>query len=214
MHKNKFKLGLIVIAAVFANHAYAIADGAYLGIQAGLSKAHYKTQIAQFPSGTVLAQPKNNGFGGRVFGGYQFNPYAGVEAGLMRFSETRFDVPNSVATCSEPTIRVTSIDIMGKGIWPAFGDFTVFGKAGVALTFLNKSKTLITGTSSGCSSKKTSFVAHPIASIGAGYALSQNWEVDLSWTRLFGGGQLSATDLYAVGFSYHFVDKYCGQFLC
>jgi len=28
------------------------------------------------------------------------------------------------------------------------------------------------------------------------------------------GGQVGNLTMYALGISYHFVDKYCGQFLC
>ena len=50
--------------------------------------------------------------------------------------------------------------------------------------------------------------------IGASVTLEQNWVIDVSASRITSGSGLQNADLLAVGFSYHFVDKYCGQFLC
>jgi hypothetical protein len=37
---------------------------------------------------------------------------------------------------------------------------------------------------------------------------------DISFTRVNGGGNIQTADMIAISFSYHFVDTYCGQFLC
>ena len=38
--------------------------------------------------------------------------------------------------------------------------------------------------------------------------------VDVSFNRVMAGGIAKNVDFYALGLSYHFVDVYCGQFLC
>lgn len=104
--------------------------------------------------------------------------------------------------------RVRDIDVMGKGILP-FGPFNAFVKAGVAATYI----TLAGGFNSDGKNKYEA-KARPVFGLGAAYDLSQNWVVDVTWTRLMAGGQVKNLDALMLGFSYHFVDKYCGQFLC
>jgi hypothetical protein len=54
----------------------------------------------------------------------------------------------------------------------------------------------------------------PTFTIGAGYDFTQNWVMDFSAMTLLVGGNIKSVTMYALGLSYHFVDRYCGQFLC
>ncbi len=144
---------------------------------------------------------------------------------------------NPVGTpTATPGINVNAFDFVAKGMLPiASSGFGVFGKAGVSIlkqgmagTFTSYYNTnigtttvtspngLISTTYQGSFVKANTTTAffRPTAAIGAYYDLSQNWQVDFTLSRVFGGGGLQNTDLYSLGFSYHFVDKYCGQFLC
>lgn len=98
------------------------------------------------------------------------------------------------------------------------GWFDVYAKGGAAYVYIKNSGAFSQPDyttipySSGSSTTKTKFA--PTYGLGVDYLLSQNWLADLSWTRLQVGNTVSSIDLYALGISYHFVDKYCGQFLC
>lgn len=69
-----------------------------------------------------------------------------------------------------------------------------------------------TYTACGDSTYITKF--NPIFSIGASYDITQSWVVDFSYTKLMTSGPANSIEFMALGIAYHFVDVYCGQFLC
>jgi opacity protein-like surface antigen len=143
------------------------------------------------------------------------NQYAGTEGGLNYFSTVRYNT-NGVTACTGPSARVSDFDFVGKGN-VSLGDFEVFGKAGVAISYLTTSGSFNAGnnpnsTACGRTVRTTKF--NPTISIGASYDLSQNWVADISWNRTIVGKPINSIDFYALGISYHFVNIYCGQFLC
>jgi hypothetical protein len=54
----------------------------------------------------------------------------------------------------------------------------------------------------------------PTFSFGATYDFNQNWQTEFTVTRLLVGGAVNNITMLSLGLSYHFVDIYCGQFLC
>lgn len=128
------------------------------------------------------------------------------------------------------TARVRSIDFVGKVDYSYNDTIGLFGKAGVVgvyqttpgglqptasywveapNTAINTAGKLVT-----TGSNEQQVKLSPTFSLGVSYDLTSAWQADVSWTRLFTGGTLKTMDLFAFGLSYHFVDTYCGQFLC
>lgn len=129
------------------------------------------------------------------------------------------------------TGRVRLVDLLGKLDYSYNDTIGLFVKAGVAAAYVtvpgglqptsiswqpapvtasNPTGTKLVTTGS---NKYLSKLA-PAFAIGASYDLNQSWQVDVSWTRYFVGSQIKSMNLYALGLSYHFVDVYCGSFLC
>ncbi len=54
----------------------------------------------------------------------------------------------------------------------------------------------------------------PVYSVGASYDIDQSWVIDASLNGISVGNSIGNLVFYAIGISYHFTDKYCGQFLC
>ena len=96
--------------------------------------------------------------------------------------------------------------------FPSFG-LGGFGKAGIAVVRTSKAGTFTTSSSGVIATGTTNYV-RPTAGLGLTYSISQVWQLQLTATEVFGGGGFKAANLYALGISYHFVDQYCGQFLC
>lgn len=201
-----------ILASCMSQPLYAVAEGMYLGLQGGPSTNDSpEQQVAAAsppyaPVATTIAKPKSNQFASRIYIGYQIGRYAGVEGGFTFYSPIQYT--SNLEPENELRSRVRDIDVMGKGILP-FGPFNAFVKAGVAATYI----TLAGGFNSDGKNKYEA-KARPVFGLGAAYDLSQNWVVDVTWTRLMAGGQVKNLDALMLGFSYHFVDKYCGQFLC
>jgi hypothetical protein len=199
---------------------FAVAPGFYMGLMGGLASntSSPRSVLAEDLTTTLTANPRSNQYGARLFLGYKMNRYAGVEAGLFTFfTPVNYTVPDNTQPCSGLNTRTGAVDVVGKGTLPfSFADysFDIFGKAGAALTYVTTSKGLNSSPSRGCGKKNYEGRIRPALTIGASYDLSQSWVADLSWTRLMTGGIAKNMDLYALGISYHFVDQYCGQFLC
>jgi opacity protein-like surface antigen len=137
------------------------------------------------------------------------------------------------------TARVRGLDMLFKLDYSLRNTIGLFGKAGVAALYtttpgaLNVTnykvvKTRIAGNNRAkppvppilgtetINSGQSTYLSKltPTFTIGASYDLDQSWVVDVSATRLMVSGVISSMNFYALGISYHFVDKYCGQFLC
>lgn len=199
----------------FASEANAVASGFYMGFATGPATNSGKTAQAQVQGSTATtpAKPKSKQWGTRVFMGNKFLPYAGWELGGTFYSSISYDT-QGVQTCSGLTTSVRDIDLLLRGSFP-FRSVEVFGKGGVAWVYTTTPGAFYSpsaGKSCGDSVHKTGF--KPMFAIGASYDLSQNWVIDATWTRTLVGSFVNNVDLYSIGLSYHFVDRYCGQFLC
>jgi opacity protein-like surface antigen len=218
---NTRQLGVSAILFTLSSMAYATGEGFYLGAGAGPTKVHAKSQTFttnNVPPTMITISPSTSGIGERLFLGVQFNTYAAIEAGFAHYGTATYKIPDGEnVACNNPSIRQNSFDIEGKGIYPfSNSGFDVYAKAGMAVVYAGSSGSLESngGTnpcSTGTSSKAS---ARPLFGIGASYDLTPQWVAALEYTRYNGGGNVNTADFVALQISYHWVDKYCGQFLC
>jgi hypothetical protein len=214
---QKWILGLLMSVVMVAN-AFAVGRGLYLGIQAGPSNNSASNQQAQVlgppttPPTTTTVTPKSQQFGSRIFMGYMVNPYAGFEWGATYFSGIQYD-SKGATLCGSANARVRDLEVMGKGVVPV-KQFNVFGKVGAAASYQTNGGALNPSTTDECG--KSTYISKvvPVFSIGAGYDLSQNWVAELALHSVQAGGKIGSMTMYGLALSYHFVDEYCGQFLC
>lgn len=208
------KLSFASVILTASQLACATGAGLYLGAQGGQTNTHNQTLEVQ--TGTtpayVSTTPENTGYGGRVYGGVGINEYAAVEFGFTHYAPSTYK-PSISTLCGDPQIRENAVDLVGKGSLP-FDNFAVFAKAGVAYLMTSSSGSLTSQTISACGGSSSNNSARPTYGFGASYDLTPSWVADVSYSRVSGGGGVESADLIALGISYHFVDKYCGQFLC
>jgi opacity protein-like surface antigen len=215
MQKWKLSQVALVIAMLGAlGNAYAVAPGLYMGLVVGPATNGAGDVQAQVEGAatTTLAKPKASQFGTRILVGYKINQYVGSEFGLNYFSTIRYDTQD-VDTCSSTNARVQDFDASIKANIP-LRSFEVFGRAGVAAAYQTSSGALNPNLNATCGESQNVVKIVPTIAVGVGYDLSQNWVIDLSATRVMVSGKIGTMDLYGLGISYHFVDIYCGQFLC
>lgn len=206
---------LAIVSSSLFTPLYAVSPGFYMGLMAGPATNNGTNQTAQVQGSTArtVAKPRSNQFGTRIYMGYKVNPYGAIEGGFSYFSAINYNT-NDVPTCGDPHVRLSGFDILGKGSVP-LGSFEPFVKGGGTAVYQTTSGALNSPKQNGaCGQSKNTVKVVPTVSVGVGYDLNQNWVGDISWTRLATGGILKSVDFVAIGFSYHFVNKYCGQFLC
>lgn len=219
-NRTTIKSVFVMIAAVTGvTQALAVAPGFYMGLSTGPATNGGGTEQIQAESNgsgvttTTPATPSSSQWGTRVYIGNKFGKYASVEGGLDYVPGIQYNAKNDVQTCTGASVRVRAFDVMGKGEFAIRG-FSVFGKAGAAIVYQGASGAFNPGENGECGKSTNTNQVKPIVSAGVSYDLSQNWVADLSWTRLMTGGIPGNVDLFGLGVSYHFVDVYCGQFLC
>jgi OOP family OmpA-OmpF porin len=220
---------LALLSMALTGSVFAVGSGIYVGTNFGESNLHnvtqtFQTTAAKDAANKISAKADNTGIGIRLFMGYNINKYAAFEGGFSHFASTTYSgVPTTIAFNS-PSIHEYGFDAEAKGIFP-MGPFGAFAKLGFA--YIRKSAS---GSLAACNSKSASEfpcsntssittgtqanALRPLAAIGASYDFSQNWVADLSYTRITKGGGIQNADFISLGISYHFVDEYCGQFLC
>lgn len=210
----------IAICSV-ASNVYAVNDGFYLGFMAGPAIAEGLPQLALIEGSsnrsTTVVKPEKQHFGGRFFLGYKFLQFLGIEGGLTYFSNVRYASPSGISIEGSPTAQISTLDIMGKADLNVY-NIGLFGKAGMAFLYQRTPGLVDTKDNTNTTAfsiKQPSFSQlRPAYAIGASYDITQNWVVDVSWNRYLPRGVVKSIDFYALGISYHFVDVYCGQFLC
>lgn len=214
--KTRIISSITATTLLFTNLSYAVAPGFYMGLMTGPASntgTEQEAQVAPPGTGTTPAFPKSKQWGTRFFSGNKVTEYFGWELGASFYSTTHYNTQD-VDTCSGMASRVRTVEFLGKGSFP-FKSVDVFGKAGVAVAYTTTPGALY-GPDPGqtCGDTRNDIKFRPEFAIGASYDMSQSWVIDASWTRTMIGGFISNVDLYAIGISYHFVDRYCGQFLC
>jgi hypothetical protein len=221
MFINLKQIAATAVILMLCDICYAVGPGWYLGLGAGSTDVHAKTFTFNIPDGdppTLTVSPSTTGIGERLFFGYHINPYAGMEFGFSHYGNATYKIPaDSAISCNNPSIRQNGFDAEGVGSFPlSKSGFSIFAKLGMAIMYAGSSGTLEgDATTNPCGSGTSSKAAvRPLYGVGVSYDLSQSWVSDISFTRVNGGGNIQTADMIAISFSYHFVDTYCGQFLC
>ena len=219
-------LSLGIVMWSFATTGYAVESGFYMGVQIGNSKVNNGASTVQINShkigpikvyGTEVVTPSNTGMAERIYVGGQYNPFAAVELGFTHYAPSTFNVTAPTSTLTgNPQIRTIAIDLVGKGIFPVGNSgFGIFGKAGLAAASQSKSGSLqVNSLGQPISGQGNKTSANLIYGLGVSYDVTQSWVADLTWSQIKAAGGIPTSTFLALGFSYHIVQKKCGQFLC
>jgi len=198
---------IFLVCSSVSSSVFAVADGFFLGLQLGQTNVNNLSMPD--PVTQTFVKPSNTGAGFRFDMGYNFSRYAAWEVGLGRYAPAEYKFADR--QCQSPA--KIGFDITGKAMFPV-SVVSVFGRAGIAV--LRNGNLSIVTTPDGNYKCKTasSITARPLVAAGVSFDLNQSWVVDLSWSRILKGGNMKNADLKALGISYHFTTKYCGQFIC
>ncbi len=184
--------------------------GNYFGVQLGTTVVHAQDLFLPNSEGVyVNTRPSRKGFGTRFFWGYRFINYLALEGGYNYFSPATYNITNG----NSPELRLSGVDIVGKGILPLFWGIDFYGKAGAIILHWVQGGLLAPNPQSSHDGAN-GITVRPEVALGFSYAFTPNWVVDISGTLITQGGKIPKTNFYAIGLSYRAVDIFCGQFLC
>lgn len=224
-------LGFLLIS----QSVFASSTGPYLGLQLGWGKLNQGEFIASsldklvsktFPDTSVSSVFfSDTGRGGRIFLGYQFNPYVAVEGGYYRFSSLKLnadlstnitvleqfhynlDVPLNLSTRVE--VRTDAFDLVAKGIWPVTQKFSLYAKAGLAALNSDGKAIITLKTPVADFSLVTDpsvNIVYPTFGLGMNYDITPQVSGDLAWNRIqkVNPCPYPSIDFVSAGLIYHF----------
>lgn len=121
---------LCILCSFLANHSYSATCGAYLGGGAGYG--YIKTPNKNAFVGTPNQSNSFGGWGGRIFAGWNFTNYLGLEGGLARYPRSRYSAVSGGASTSLRYYARTA-DIVLKGYLPVgMSPLNLYALAGAA----------------------------------------------------------------------------------
>lgn len=128
---------------------------------------------------------------GRVYLGWDFNQYFGIETGLSGFSNTSDKLEatflNGRQFNEKFTYETYAWDIFGKASLPFSPSFSAYAKLGAA--YVNyKIKKETTGV---LDQSRTNSAFRPAGGLGINYNFSDNFGMDLSWLCILGKSKTS-----------------------
>ena len=196
-------VGLLSVG--FAASQMAGADtagaGAYLG--AGLGQSYVRS-VEHAAYATWNEDDTNTVW--KIFGGYRFNPYLGVEAAYTDLGKGGFSYANPGLNGSG-RLSSHTFSVAATGRLPLANSLALLGKLGVASVTNKTSDAWNTGSFSG---RRSTTV--PLLGIGAEYAVTRNVGVRAEYEAYGKSEYASAasanprlrTDAFTIGVGYHF----------
>jgi len=194
-------------ASLVLIHAQAATKGAYIGAGLGGSQVEASNgsgsvldQISSFPGIATSLSKQNYGVAGKLFAGYNFNPYFGLETNYQMYTRSLGTITLSAngLNFAKNTVQhnLSALDLVGKAYLP-LEQFDLYALAGVAETFNTaKQKASIFGLPINSTSKSFSSL-RPIIGIGANYNVNTNITTGLEFSHIQGKGNIN-TNMKAV----------------
>ena len=203
--------GMALALAAMAANAQAPDTGFYVGGSIGQSQIRFDDSTLQVAGATSSSISKDEtDTTWKAFVGYRLGRHLAVEGGYADFG--KFSATNTVSAPANGSLSV-SFKASGPfvdavGILP-FGDFSLFGKAGVVYSTAKGSATttgaVVTTGNANQSSSEFNFKA----GIGAGYDFTRNFGVRVELEQVFAVGDKDKTGegdirLFTVGGVFRF----------
>ncbi len=132
-------LGLLALAVIASAPALAQDGGWYAG--GAIGRAAATIDDARITSGlagagiattSIVDEDRDTGY--KVYGGYQFNPYLGIEGGYYDLGHYGFTATTTPAGSLKGDITLRGLNLDLVGTLPLGAGFSVFGRVGAAYT--------------------------------------------------------------------------------
>jgi len=192
MNVNNAKRRVITASLLTILTTTAFAESKiYIGEQLGYGKTGVESGL------------NDSGLAGRLFAGYQFNPYFSTELGWTKFSNvTKSERDDWGLLTTDFTARTDALDLLGKATYPMTSNLDIYGKLGVAYAMQsykisNKMWDSVT---------LNEYAWLPTFGFGGTYHFTPKVGLDASYSRIqhVGNTTIASSDFLGVGFSYSF----------
>lgn len=183
------KRNAIICAALlaFTGGAYAANQGAYAGVGLGADRAKLDLLSKSVKQGTKTSDHFNS-LAGRVFGGYNFNEYVGLEGGYNAFGTSKQTASNA-SNSGSAKYKLSSFDVRGKAYLPLMdNNANIYAIAGLAYAKQDVSLSDYNGKES-----RTTNRFRPVFGVGANYNVTPQVTAAVEATRQQGIGNMKSS---------------------
>lgn len=223
------KISAAIISSVaFVGMAQAATPGAYAGAGLGYSKLSTpKNANIGDVAGTLSNSTSSGGMGGRLFGGYNFNKYFGLEAAYATYANSKAkgslstpdtNVGGTYSASASQKVSEDALSLVAKAYLPIQDSgFNVYALGGVAEVFSQNKASFSSqngdGTPDQASYSHTykNNALRPTYGLGASYDINSNLTTNLEYSRIQGRGNISTSnnaipnaDLVSLNLAYNF----------
>ena len=170
------------------------------GLQAGYGNTHWsidQNNVNLTESPDTILDPNsvsNDGIAARVYVGYDFNYYFGIESGytyLPQVSASGVQIQNRTAEEVEGKISNYTIDLLAKVMFPATDKFGVYVKGGGAY-YRSGASGFLFFSGDGEDDESLNNIGLALG-LGIFYHIVPNLSADISWMRYYGSGDVFTT---------------------
>jgi len=205
------KLSAAAVASLaLVSLAHAAAIGPYAGIGLGYSKLETPSITQTNIPGVISTSEDKGGLGGRLFAGYNFNEYLGLEASVNDFANSTYKANSSLLGMNQKLqYSLLSENLVAKAYLPIQNSgVNVYALGGAAYV---QSQAKLTSNVPGMSATYKTNAIRPVAGIGVSYDASRNITAGVEASRIFGRGNLKTSnsaipnaDMVSFNISYNF----------
>ena len=170
---------ILTTALVLAEPSLAADPGVYLG--AGLG-------YEQLSNIKIAKNTGNGGVGGRVFAGYNFNNYFGLEAGFAAYQKNKYKLKQDILDQKVSfNYRLNSTTLVAKGYLPLSivqddNQFNLYGLLGVSYSHVKQTQKVNTSVANVKLNNKGNGAFVPVGGVGANYAIDNNLTAGVEYT--------------------------------
>ncbi len=182
--------------------ANAAIVGPYAGIGLGgsditMANTFKKSGVDEFQYTDTTT--KSRGLAGKLFAGYNFNQYIGLEAGYSIYAKRTdkgiFNVENVQLSKDSLQHKIRAISVVGKVYLPIQQGFNVYALGGAAKVFqtLKYTSDTLNGYNDISYYSKTTNALRPLYGIGASYDATSQVTTGLEFSHLQGRGNTNTS---------------------
>lgn len=168
--KKIVKVGAILCLSTLTSLALAAQTGGYVGAGLGASKLQTPNTDLNDPNFKNQQSHSIGGVGERVFAGYNFNKYVGMEAGLTHYASSNYKATGTTQRSLEYTLN--AVNLVGKAYLPiSESGFNVYALGGAA--YVKSKVESKSGAYQGDNFAYTTNKLRPMYGVGASYDIPQ-----------------------------------------
>ncbi|MEO8400265.1 MAG: outer membrane beta-barrel protein [Gammaproteobacteria bacterium] len=215
--KKITKISAILLSSMtLVGLANAAEPGAYAGI--GLGASSLKTPDSYYfnVSGANASNSRQRGgLGGRIFGGYNFNEYMGLEAGFATYANSTFK-GSSNGSNSSVKYGLNAASLVAKGYLPfgmtGFNGYALGGLAEVQNQVRYSNGGVPLAVTAGLKNGTTNYYSiRPQYGLGVSYDIDQHLTTNVELSRIQGKGNVKTSasaipnaDMLSLNLGYNF----------